>query len=124
MKKKIFLACTALVVSAAAVVGVKAYSSSTYSLLDANLEAIAQNESANLRFSYCLDYNNTPSDNATWEDLESSTWDEYPVCDNRTHTSSPKPDISGATTTNSYMCTDELIKGTDWHFMGTCYTRK
>ena len=41
MKRKIFMVCAALVVSAAAVVGVKAYSSSTYSLLDANLEAIA-----------------------------------------------------------------------------------
>ena len=44
MQRKFFLACTALVVSAAAVVGVKAYSSSTYSLLDANLEAIANGE--------------------------------------------------------------------------------
>ena len=46
MKRKIFMACTALVVSAAAVVGAKAYSSSTYSLLDANLEAIANGEGA------------------------------------------------------------------------------
>lgn len=46
MKRKFFMACATLIVSAAAVVGVKAYSSSTYSLLDANLEAIANGEGA------------------------------------------------------------------------------
>lgn len=46
MQRKFFMACAALVVSAAAVVGVKAYSSSTYSPLDANLEAIANGEGA------------------------------------------------------------------------------
>ena len=45
------MACAALVVSAAAVVvGVKAYSSSTYSLLDANLEAIANGEGLNATY--------------------------------------------------------------------------
>ena len=45
MKKKIFMACAALVVSAAAVVGVKAYQYfSIPSLLRANLEALSNPE--------------------------------------------------------------------------------
>ena len=46
MKKKIFMACAALVVSAAAVVGVKAYNYYSMSpLMRANLEALSQGES-------------------------------------------------------------------------------
>lgn len=46
MKKKIFLACAALVVSAAAVVGVKAYNYSQISdLALANIEALSSGES-------------------------------------------------------------------------------
>lgn len=49
MKKKIFLACAALVVSAAAVVGVKAYNYySMPELMRANLEALSQNEEGDL----------------------------------------------------------------------------
>ena len=45
MKKKFFMACTALVVSAAAVVGVKAYNYySMPELMKANLEALSQGE--------------------------------------------------------------------------------
>ena len=45
MKKKIFMACAALVVSAAAVVGVKAYNHSQLSdLALANIEALSQRE--------------------------------------------------------------------------------
>ena len=45
MKKKIFLACAALVVSAAAVVGVKAYNNSQLSdFALANIEALSQAE--------------------------------------------------------------------------------
>ena len=45
MKKKIFMACAALVVSAAAVVGVKAYNYYSMSpLMRANLEALSQGE--------------------------------------------------------------------------------
>ena len=45
MKKKIFMACAALVVSAAAVVGVKAYNYySMPELMRANLEALSQSE--------------------------------------------------------------------------------
>ena len=46
MKKTFFMACTALVVSAAAVVGVKAYNYYSMSpLMRANLEALSKNES-------------------------------------------------------------------------------
>ena len=46
MKKKIFMACAALVVSAAAVVGVKAYNYYSMSpLMRANLEALSKSES-------------------------------------------------------------------------------
>ena len=45
MKRKIFMACAALVVSAAAVVGVKAYNYySMPELMRANLEALSQGE--------------------------------------------------------------------------------
>ena len=45
MKKKIFMVCAALVVSAAAVVGVKAYNYySMPELMRANLEALSQSE--------------------------------------------------------------------------------
>ena len=45
MKKQIFLACAALVVSAAAVVGIKAYNYySMPELMRANLEALSSNE--------------------------------------------------------------------------------
>lgn len=45
MKKKIFMVCAALVVSAAAVVGVKAYNYySMPELMRANLEALSQGE--------------------------------------------------------------------------------
>ena len=45
MKKKIILACAALVVSAAAAMGYKVYQNSkTLTLLDANLEALTQDE--------------------------------------------------------------------------------
>ena len=45
MKRKIFMACAALVVSAAAVVGVKAYNRSQMSdLALANIEALSQDE--------------------------------------------------------------------------------
>lgn len=45
MKKKIFMACAALVVSAAAVVGVKAYNHSQMSELAlANIEALTKTE--------------------------------------------------------------------------------
>ena len=47
MKNKIFLACATLVVSVAAVVGVKAYNYySMPELMRANLEALSQNENA------------------------------------------------------------------------------
>ena len=47
MKKKIFMACAALVVSAAAVVGVKAYNHSQLSdLALANIEALGETESS------------------------------------------------------------------------------
>ncbi len=43
MKRKIFMACAALVVSAAAVVGVKAYNySQKYDLVLANIEALSK----------------------------------------------------------------------------------
>ena len=45
MKRKLFMACTALVVSAAAVVGVKAYNYySMPELMRANLEALSNDE--------------------------------------------------------------------------------
>ena len=45
MKKKIILACAALVVSAAAAMGYEVYQNSkTLTLLDANLEALTQDE--------------------------------------------------------------------------------
>lgn len=48
MKKKIFLACAALVVSAAAVVGVKAYNySQKYDFVLANIEALSKGETSN-----------------------------------------------------------------------------
>lgn len=51
MKKKFFLACTALVVSAAAVLGVNAYNYYSMSpLMRANLEALSQNESSDYRY--------------------------------------------------------------------------
>ena len=55
MKKKIFMACAALVVSAAAVVGVKAYNYSQLSdLALANIEALSKSEaSENTVFGKC-----------------------------------------------------------------------
>ena len=48
MKKKIFMACAALVVSAAAVVGVKAYCNPQMSDLSlANIEALSKGEASN-----------------------------------------------------------------------------
>ena len=48
MKKKIFMACAALVVSAATVVGVKTYKNYSMSLfMRANLEALTKNETTN-----------------------------------------------------------------------------
>ena len=45
MKRKLFIACTALIVSAAAVVGVKAYNYySMPALMRANLDALSQGE--------------------------------------------------------------------------------
>ena len=49
MKKTIFLACAALVVSAAAVVGIKAYNRSQMSdLALANIEALSRGENNNI----------------------------------------------------------------------------
>ncbi len=60
MKKKIFLACAALVVSAAAVVGVKAYNYySMPELMRANLEALSQGEI--IGYLMCYDSYDTPS---------------------------------------------------------------
>ena len=59
MKKQIFLACAALVVSAAAVVGVKAYNYySMPELMRANLEALSQGEI--IGYLMCYDSYNTP----------------------------------------------------------------
>ena len=53
MKRKIFMACAALVVSAAAVVGVKAYNYySMPELMRANLEALTQDEEADVVYCY------------------------------------------------------------------------
>ena len=59
MKKQIFLACAALVVSAAAVVGVKAYNYySMPEVMRANLEALSQGEI--IGYLMCYDSYNTP----------------------------------------------------------------
>ena len=53
MKRKIFMACAALVVSATAVVGVKAYNYySMPELMRANLEALTQDEDDDLQKGY------------------------------------------------------------------------
>ena len=121
MKRKIFIACAALVVSAAAVVGVKAYSSSTYSLLDANLEAIARNEGANIEFLYCFDASEKINSSANNSILDSADWYYLSECDEKTETTSPNPDKSGASKKNTYPCGYGNIYGTDLHFMGICY---
>ena len=54
MKKKIFMACAALVVSAAAVVGVKAYNRSQMSdLALANIEALSNPENSITIYATC-----------------------------------------------------------------------
>ena len=51
MRRKIFMACVALVVSAAAVVGVKAYNyHSMPALMRANLEALSESENKECNF--------------------------------------------------------------------------
>ena len=61
MKRKIFLACAALVVSAAAVVGVKAYNYYSMSpLMRANLEALSQSEGTLPKYRCFKDYRFAP----------------------------------------------------------------
>ena len=61
MKRKIFLACAALVVSAAAVVGVKAYNYYSMSpLMRANLEALSQSEGTLQKYRCFKDYRFAP----------------------------------------------------------------
>ena len=51
MKRKLFMACATLIVSAAAIVGVKAYNYYSMSpLMRANLEALSQNESSDYKY--------------------------------------------------------------------------
>jgi hypothetical protein len=72
MKKKIFMACATLVVSAAAVVGVKAYNYYSMSpLMRANLEALSQDEIAKSPYysipMECLRCNNGTITGCMWD---------------------------------------------------------
>ena len=61
MRRKIFMACTALVVSAAAVLGVKAYNYYSMSpLMRANLEALSQSEGTLQKYRCFKDYRFAP----------------------------------------------------------------
>ena len=124
MKRKILMACAALVVSATAVVGVKVYSSSTYSLLDANLEAITSNEGTHLMFRYCFDANKNINSDATETDLLISMLVHRPACNNYTQTSNPRPNIDYAEQIITYPCLDKTVEATDWHFMGICSSKE
>ena len=114
MKKKIFMACAALVVSAAAVVGVKAYSSSTYSLLDANLEAIASNEGSNKWYSNCFANDASDASGAGLKDL--------PICEEGTSMKNPWPTEDEKPYKAVYPCNkDTNITGDLYSLMGFCY---
>ena len=121
MKKKIFMACAALVVSAAAVVGVKASSSSTYSLLDANLEAIANGE-ANSEGGYvhCVSKRTRP--NGAYPDLD-LMYEVLSVCDNRTKAYDyyNKPNVTQNSTTQVYDCLLQFEYAYSWDYFGLCY---
>jgi|GEM_PF-1359759 len=81
MKKKIFMACTALVVSAAAVVGVKAYNYySMPPLMRANLEALSQ-DNENPRFPVVLICN--PVNDATSVCVAACPICHYPHIDSK-----------------------------------------
>ena len=119
MKKKIFMACAALVVSAAAVVGVKAYSSSTYSLLDANLEAIANDESSNTEYKICVNPNKYNSERP---DMHPSDIIIYirPLCEEGTSLMNPEPINPTNPTGATYPC-KHTVYGDQWSFFGYCY---
>ena len=82
MKRKIFFACAALVVSAAAVVGVKAYNYySMPELMRANLEALSNKENYKVEMSPCYVHNVHGESINAYECHDSTRVNVYYSCD-------------------------------------------
>ena len=120
MKKKIFLACAALVVSAAAVVGVKAYSSSTYSLLDANLEAIANGEGLNATYVLCINPHVSNPDRPSYIEPDIKQPINHFLCEVGTTLYGQEPINDGKPNGNVYRCLCPTT-GDQWSYYGFCF---
>ena len=82
MKRKILMACTALVVSAAVVVGVKVYNYySMPELMRANLEALSDKEHYIVDTSPCYVYNAHGEAMNTYACHDSTAMNKYYSCD-------------------------------------------